>query len=200
MDIGELVGLRVRELRTAAGVTQDQLARACRRYGIEEYSGSRIGQIESGAVAPTATAMVALALGLGEVLGRQLTLADLIPDVDNVQAGRGLTYTGEELREFLRGAPVGPPPAPRFISTVSDPTLAPGWGSTDDLAVANWGVPPQLVRSVAESLWGAGETLTRERDRRAGVGATPQKRGRITRDVIAEAKAEFDRLGDAGQL
>ena len=61
MEIGEAVGQRVRALRIEAGVTQDQLARACRRYGVEEYSASRIGQIESGAMAPTVTALVGLA-------------------------------------------------------------------------------------------------------------------------------------------
>jgi transcriptional regulator with XRE-family HTH domain len=195
MDIGEAVGQRVRELRLEAGVTQDQLARACRRYGVDQYSTSRIGQIESGAIAPTVTALVALAMGLGDVLRRGLTLSELLPETGSIQASHGLYFGVDELREYLRGAPVIPK-----IGTVSDPTLAPGWGSTDDLAVESWEVPPVVVRIVAESLLGVGATLTAERDRRAGPHSTPQKRGRVTRDVIAEAEIELDRLAARGEL
>lgn len=45
-------------------------------------------------------------------------------------------------------------------------------------------------------VWGAEETITRERDRRSGPSATPQKRGRVTRELIAEVRAELNSAGD----
>ena len=174
-----------------SGATQDRLARTCHRLGIEEYSGSRIAQIESGAMAPTVTALAALAMALGEVLGRRLTLADLIPDGDSFQAGRRLNFTGEEVRAFVNGAAVFAPPP-----IAADPTHMRGWGSADELAVSSLKVSPEHVHKAAEALWGAEETLTRERDRRSGPRATAQKRGRVTRELIAEVRAELNSAGD----
>lgn len=46
------------------------------------------------------------------------------------------------------------------------------------------GVPALTVALLSYRLWGHG--FTRERDRRAGGDASPQKRGRVTRELVTE--------------
>lgn len=59
--------------------------------------------------------------------------------------------------------------------------------SADRKAAQTLGVTPEAVNAAARALWGHG--LAAERDRRIGdPAATAQKRGRVTRQLIAELK------------
>lgn len=100
--------------------------------------------------------------------------------------GQALTVPAAELIAAMNGAPVVPPIPPE---NPDDATLLPGWGAADDTAVARLGLDPWLLRALTVQLWGAGATLTTERDRRAGENPTKQRLGSVTRRLLAEVAA-----------
>lgn len=173
---GAAFGGRVRELRESAGATQDELARAISRAGLT-WSRARLGQVEAGEGNPDLTAMVAVAAALTELVGQPVRLADLLPD-------SGVSQELALLRDALSGAPVRRPTP--VIGNVPDPRLAPGWGQVEDHVARQLGLGSEaIVLAAAQQLYG-GRSGSEERDHRAGDGATPQKRGRISRGIIAE--------------
>lgn len=175
---GPAFGDRLRQLREASGVTQDQLARAISRAGLS-WTRARVGQVEAGDCGPDLAAMFAVAAALGELSGRPLKLADLLPESD---AGEHVA----RLRDALAGEPVRRPAG--AIGRVSDPRRDPGWGQIEDRVAADLGPGSEsIVLSAAVRLYGRSGSA--ERDNRAGDGATPQKRGRAARAVIAELAA-----------
>lgn len=186
---GAAFGTRLRELREAAGITQDQLARAVNRAGLS-WSRARLGQVEAGDGSPDLTALVAVATALGELSGHPLRLADLLPE-------SGVSPEVQQMRAALAGLPVVPT-TPR-IGNVPNPRHSPGWGQVEDRVSADLGLGSEsIVLAAALRLYG--RTGSEERDARAGEGATPQKRGRIARGVISElteaAAAELADIAD----
>lgn len=172
---GAAFGARVRELREAAGATQDELARAVSRAGLI-WSRARLGQVEAGEGNPDLAAMVAVAAALTELSGKPVRLVDLLPD-------SGVSQELTLLREALSGEPIRRPSP--VIGTVPDPRLAPGWGQVEDNVARQLGLGSEaIVLAAAHQLYG--RSGSEERDHRAGDGATPQKRGRISRGIIAE--------------
>jgi transcriptional regulator with XRE-family HTH domain len=174
-EFGAIFGARVRELREAAGITQDQLARAISRAGLT-WSRARLGQVEAGEGAPDLAAMVAVAAALTELSGKPVRLADLLPD-------SGVSQELALLRDALSGAPVRRPTP--VIGNLPDPRHFPGWGQVEDRVASDLGIGSEaIVLAAAVRLYG--RTGSEERDARAGDGASPQKRGRVSRIVIAE--------------
>lgn len=171
-DFGASFGAHLRQLRTDAGASQDDLARAVTRTGLVAWSRARVGQVEAGGGAPDLAAMCAVASALRELTGRPVRLADLVSE--------------SPLRQALLGLPVelvtptaGLPPDPRHV---------PGWGQVEDRVVAQLGSGSEAaVAAMARKLYG--RMGSEERDARAGEGASPQKRGREARVVIAELAA-----------
>lgn len=187
---GTAFGGRVRELREAAGATQDQLARAVTRAGFP-WTRARLGQIETGEGTPDLAAMVAVAAALTELSGQQVRLVDLLPE-------SGVAEELTLLRDALAGEPVRRPRP--VIGNLPDPRLSPGWGQVEDRVAAELGVGSEgVVLAVARRLYD-GRSGSEERDHRAGGDATPQKRGRVSRIVIAElaaaAAAELAAIAD----
>jgi len=172
---GAAFGARVRELREAAGATQDELARAVSRAGLS-WSRARLGQVEAGEGIPDLAAMVAVAVALTELSGKSIRLADLLPE-------SGVSREVELLRDALSGAPVRRPTP--VIGNVPDPRLSPGWGQVEDRVSADLGLGSEAI-VLAAALRLYGRTGSEERDARAGGGATPQKRGRVARSIITE--------------
>ncbi len=109
--------------------------------------------------------------------------AELFPAEGIVTLGDGRTIDAEALRALLSGAPAQAP----VIGSIADPRLQPGWGKADDRLVAELDALPEEVRAATRELYG--RTATEERDARAGEGATAQKRGRVTRHLVAEVAA-----------
>lgn len=131
--------------------------------------------------------MLGVAQALAEVVGRSITLAELMPAGGSVQFADGRVVDASVLRSVLSGGAV-PRPAVPEISSITDPRLEPGWGKADDRLVAELGVAPEALRAVTRGLYG--HSATRERDQRAGDGASPQKLGRATREILSEVAAE----------
>ena len=178
IGFGPAFGAQVRQLREAAGATQDELARAVSRAGLS-WSRARLGQVEAGEGGPDLAAMVAVAAALTELAGKPIRLADLLPDV-------GVSEELLLLRDALSGEPVRRPSP--VIGNVPDPRLEPGWGQVEDHVARQLGLGSEaVVLAVAQQL--LGRSGSEERDHRAGDGATPQKRGRVARGVIAELAA-----------
>lgn len=175
-------GSRLREMRTAAGVSQDGLARAVTRTGLVTWTRARVGQVESGGGAPDLASMCAVALALHELTGQPVRLADLLPESPLRQALLG--------RLVERTAPAG--------GVTPDPRNVPGWGQVEDRVVAQLGAGSEaVVAAAARKLYG--RMGSDERDARAGEGASPQKRGREARAVITELAAAAQDIVSRGR-
>jgi transcriptional regulator with XRE-family HTH domain len=183
--VDEAVARRVRQLRTDAGLTQDQLARACERVGMG-WKTSRVGQLETARVTVTPAVLYGVARAFADATGRAITLADLLPEDGKVLLFNGLEADVADLRAALSGEPVRLPVPP--IGTIPDPRRDPSWGQVEDRVLAQTGEGSEaFVLCAAQQLYG--RSGTQERELRAGPGATPQKRGRVTRHLVAELVA-----------
>lgn len=175
------IGGRVREIREAAGASREELARAAQRVG-RNWGADRIAHMEAArASTSTIPTLVGLSAALAEVSGGPVTVRDLLPANGVIELADGWTIAAAALRAALSGQSVVVPPR---IGTVTDPRLEPGWGAVDDRLVADLGTAPEVVRVATRELYG--RSATQERDARAGDGATPQKRGRVTRGILTE--------------
>ena len=145
------MGQRVRELRLAAGLTQDDLARGCQRAGAADWKANRIGLLEAGTAAPTLQNLLVIALGLALATGEKVTLADLIPEGGEFLLSLHQSPSYGCLRDVLSGEPVN---KQLMFRPLPEPEATPGWGSADDKAVSDLGLEPWYVLAAAESLWG----------------------------------------------
>lgn len=179
-------GARVRDLRESAGASRDALARAAQRAGLD-WDDVRVAHVEMGRASPTIPTLMGVAQALTEVAGRAVTFADLMPAVGMVSFSDGRVVSAETLRKALAGEPV-PQSAVPGVGTSTAPHLERGWGKVDDRLVADIPAAPEEIRSATRELFG--RTATEERDARAGSDATPQKRGRVTRSILAEVSEQ----------
>ncbi|WP_286151318.1 MULTISPECIES: helix-turn-helix domain-containing protein [unclassified Mycobacterium] len=169
----------MRALREELGLSQDQLARAVTRAGLD-WRTSRIGQLETSRMSASVSVLLALAAALSDVTGRPHRLADLLPSDGEVVISDRLSIPAMQLRRALLGEPV-------HSSTPSDsidPRLDPGWGQVEDRVAVE--LPGHEAEILASGRGLFGRTGTQERDARAGDDATAQKRGRLTRVVVDE--------------
>ncbi|WP_104132306.1 helix-turn-helix domain-containing protein [Cryobacterium sp. M91] len=79
--ISAAVGAFVSQMRRERGLTLDQIARAARSYGAS-WSASSVSNIERGQASLTLPTLLLLALALGDLLGRSLTLSALLGDAE----------------------------------------------------------------------------------------------------------------------
>lgn len=176
---GRAFGAQVRVLREVAGATQDQLARAISRTATGvRWTRARLGQVESGDGTPDLASMYAVALALHQLSGHPVRLADLLPESSK---DRGIKL----LRSALSGQPVQ---VLRSAAQLPGARDEPGWGQVEDRIAAELG-PGSETQIVAAARKLYGRMGSEERDARAGAGASPQKRGREARHIIAELLA-----------
>ena len=79
VTIPEAVGAIVSQVRREHGLTLDQIATAARTFGAS-WSASSVRNIERGQASLTLPTLLLLALALGDLLGRPLTLSNLLGD------------------------------------------------------------------------------------------------------------------------
>lgn len=216
--LAEVVGRNVRRLRGDA--TTDELAKACRRRGLTWGTG-RISELEHGRVAPTLSSLVDLADALGDFCGRPVYLADLVEHDGFVALTSGRPIKPAALQRFLAGEPVvikrgdvprdaesdrrmrenltsaamekhfdELPPAVNAVKTELALQVQSQSGEAEARMAKALGVHEENLAALSGYLWG--QTLSAERNRRAGAGANAQDRGRITRRLKAELKAVLD--------
>lgn len=196
---GKLPGQHVRQIRLDAGVTLQDFAKEAKRCGLG-WAPARVSDLESGRVDAKLDTIVKVAQTLANLLGRPVTLAELLG--------------GHPYAALLRGEPVQPEQAD---ATPTDVARRGGYESVEQ-AAEDLGVEPDqaaavllayedtgLVDQRAASelglsvrdltiysfrLWGS--NFTAERDRRGGPGAHAAKLGEATRAMRAEIREHLD--------
>jgi transcriptional regulator with XRE-family HTH domain len=183
--VAEVLGTNCRRIRLDAGLTQDDLAKAARRFGLR-WTASKVRDFEAGRSAPTFATVLALTAALEDATDQRPRLADLVRfdgkvTVPDDVAPPGAQWTSicaggrwDRLSELWEES--------RYIGPFR-PVL--DWsGLTDQRVAASLGLDTDQLCNAAMQLWGT--VFSAERDRRAGPDANPQKRGRITRELKAE--------------
>jgi transcriptional regulator with XRE-family HTH domain len=208
-SVAKVIGEGARALRRDAGVTLEQMSRAARIYGLPWTSG-RVGDFESGHVAPNLPTLVAFAAALGEAIGRPVSLAELVTGEGEVNITYNLSLDRSALQAALSGKSVNaharPMPLETLltralellteVSTVDWPerlrAVTPDlrrdvlrdFNESDARMCKNIGVDQVLGAAAMAALWR--RTFTAERDHRAGPDANAQRRGQISRQLKAD--------------
>lgn len=207
-----VIGLNAREFRLGAGLTLDQVSAAARRRGLK-WSESRVADFEAGRVAPNLTTMLAVCLALNDAGCSEASLPLLCKYGGSpVKINDSLALLDQDVARLLNGKRIdGPEP---LELGDNDPARLLGWkrtpferkvfhrheadivtyariaktaGATEDRIRKSLGISPALLAHLSAALWG--RSFSEERDRRAGVAANAQKRGRVSRDMQAELKS-----------
>ncbi|CAN5349482.1 hypothetical protein BH09ACT8_BH09ACT8_30970 [soil metagenome] len=118
-----------------------------------------------------------------------MALADLFAGDGLVAISDDAAVPLAEFRAALTGQPVKPPDG--GVSQRVDAwnsafrrAVAAGWMESDERAIAKLGLSRSRAMTEMEQLWG--QPLSAERDKRAGEDANAQRRGRVSRELIAE--------------
>jgi hypothetical protein len=211
MRIQNAIGEYVHECRTTYNLTLDQIATESRRYGSNWNSGS-IKKLEGGQVAATLENMLIIARTINSLTNGDISLADMFSDDDSVDLGDRIVES-DEIRRTLNGSSVlfevsansdvrsratevfmsSMPEIMQQVSTAIIGSLPDDdWGRADahepslaeHRAAKKLGITPVAVAALCLTRYG--RFLDDEAARRAGDGASPQKRGRETRGIVEE--------------
>jgi hypothetical protein len=219
-ELSEIVGLNARRIRTDAGATLDDVAKAARGQGLTGWTVARVSDLEHGRVSPTVPTLVAVCLALGDIRHSPMTLAELLAYDGPVAINGNRSVGGAVLGRFLDGEPVELPAQDEPV--LPDLDIDAFADSIQQLATSMGQIPVVLAAAGSRMMLGvhgrSGEaeqrmakalgvdlmtvsvassylyraTASEERDRRAGADATAQKRGRIAREIQAELRAVLD--------
>jgi transcriptional regulator with XRE-family HTH domain len=207
--VADVIGEAAKVLRLDAKVTLEHMARVAQRYGLPWTSG-RVGDFEAGRTAPSLPTLIAAAAALGDVIGRPVSLAELIAGEGEVQINDKLSLDTSALRAALSGGSVKAHAiqdilaqnmqemAPLMISQTDfhwpkrlravHPNLRQevlrDFSESDARMCKNVGVDQILGAAAMAALWR--RTFTAERDDRAGPDANAQRRGQISRQLKAD--------------
>lgn len=175
--IQHIVGKNAHQIRTDEGATLEDVAKVARTYGLTAWGGSRVSDLEHGRVSPTVSTIVALALTLGEIRQSPLTLAELFAYNGTVEVNGLLAIQGPELVSFLAGHTLRAESA-RGVEYHDE---------AERRLSRRLDLPPDAVSAASLRMYG--RSASDERDRRAGIKASAQKRGRVMRAIQDELKA-----------
>jgi len=210
--LAEVVGANCERLRTAIGVTQDDLAKYARALGLR-WKASSVGDFEAGRSAPKFSTVVAVAIALQLALADAsersgndsdlpdaIWLADLVTFDGKVFLTDQFSVFGRFLADACRGYPmelneleVGPTVMGRAMVADAVATLIRQSGLTEQRQAKRMGIQPSDLAALSLMLWQ--KTFTRERDLRAGPDANAQKRGQITRAMRVELADKLAEMG-----
>jgi transcriptional regulator with XRE-family HTH domain len=209
-SVAKVIGDGARGLRRDADVTLEQMARAAQLYGLPWTSG-RVGDFEAGRTAPSLPTLVAAAAALGDVIGRPVSLAELVTGEGQVHINDKLSLDTSALRAALAGASITAHAIPQILATQEMQEMAQlmisqtnfhwpnrlravnpdlrqevlrDFNESDGRMCKNIGVDQVLGAAAMAALWR--RTFTAERDHRAGPDAKAQRRGQISRQLKAD--------------
>jgi transcriptional regulator with XRE-family HTH domain len=209
-SVAKVIGEGAKALRRSAEVTLEQMARAAQLYGLPWTSG-RVGDFEAGRTAPSLPTLIAATAALGHVIGRPVSLAELVTGKGQVHINDKLSLDTSALRAALSGETVSAYAIPgllpaeemyemaqlltsqtRFHWSDRLRTVHPGlrqevlrdFSESDARMCKNIGVDQVLGAAAMAALWR--RTFTAERDNRAGPDANAQRRGQISRQLKAD--------------
>lgn len=205
IDLAHVVGLNCRRIRTDAGVTRNELAKVARGVGLR-WDTSKVRDFENGRSAPTFATVLAAAAALTRATGADVTLADLVstPEEVAVVLNDQLAPSGARVVAAVSGdalrldeddrfssmlAEVHTQLRGRTASTVDD--VKRRSGLDEERLARRLGITGEALAAESLRLWR--RSFSDERDRRAGAGANPQKRGRVSRELQAELREAMSR-------
>lgn len=181
-DPRRILGAGARSIRLEAGANLEQVSQAARRAGLP-WSTGRVSDMEGGRVELKLETLISLALALGEVRGKPVTLAELLAHPTPVMVnGREIA----SLSGAVGGEAVTVSEGQREHDRVNRPDPIETAGLAEKRAAKSVGVPLADLVTAAHELWG--HHLTAERDRRAGADADVATRGRITRELTDQIR------------
>jgi transcriptional regulator with XRE-family HTH domain len=192
-----VIGKNARRLRTNAGLTLDQVSIAARMRGLN-WSESRVADFESGRVAPNLATLIALCLALADAGCAEATFPELLRSELPIQINDSLVLMNRQVVNLLSGLPrsfTDMEPHEWALAqqlhlhmpttlTITNP------GATEQRTMKALGIPPGYLADLSVKLWN--RTFSQERDRRAGAGASAQKRGQISRQMRKELQAAIE--------
>jgi transcriptional regulator with XRE-family HTH domain len=195
--IAAVLGANCRRIRTDAGVTQDELARAARQVGLK-WTASKVRDFEVGRSAPTFATVLALTAALNSVITRTrvtarttqrgheiaiqldpVRMADLVSFGGEVSVTEDFELAGERLVDYCSGGTWSTEDGVQSLSSNSSVL-----GLTEERVAAGLGISTDQLCDVSLRLWNT--TLATQRDRLAGPNASAQRKGQITRQLKAE--------------
>lgn len=178
---GVVVGAACRTLRGERRTAE--VARAAQLAGLTRWTTGRVAELERGAVTPTLATLYGLAQTFADLLGRPVTLTELLPGDGPVSLGHDYVVELVDVRNALSGKQIQPR-QPEEVSATE--AVRRSFLDVDYRVAAELGLEPERAAHVMAELWG--RSFTDERDRRAGPGVTKQKRGVVGQQVKAELR------------
>lgn len=213
--VSEVVGTNFSALREGAGVTLEDVARRARHYGLR-WNPARVSRIDRGEGSITLETALMLAVILTDLRRDKppVALADLLESVEEFQLAPRATVRagysdalllqsdmGDATDVIVEGGPdattdpnllsrtlpalrqvFGPRPgvttSQRVFGAVMNMTL------TDERNARRMGLTEAEFAAWCVKLWG--HLMSVETEQRAPEGATAQKKGRITRELMQE--------------
>lgn len=185
MKINDIVASWLRSYRAERGLTLDQIATASHKYE-SGWTSATLSHMESGgSKADSLETLLILLATLNDLNRDDLRLSDIFIDCDAVEVGDGFEVDEDGFFNALGGRPVD----------IADPfehaRLIPLYATLAETRLANRnGVDSEALHEACMNLYG--HSLDEEAAKRAGEGATPQKRGRMTR-VLADEILDYMR-------
>lgn len=185
MKMNLIVGKWLRGYRAEHGLTLDQIATASHKYE-SGWTASTLSYMESGgSKADSLETLTILLATLNDLTRDDLTISDVFADCDAIEVGDGFKIDEDGFFNALGGRPVN----------IADPfehaRLIPQYATLAETRLAKRnGVDAEALHAVCMALYG--HSLDEEAAKRAGEGATPQKRGRVTR-VLADEILDYMR-------
>ena len=183
MKINDIVASWLRSYRAERGLTLDQIATASHKYE-SGWTSATLSHMESGgSKADSLETLLILLATLNDLNRDDLRLSDIFIDCDAVEVGDGFEVDEDGFFNALGGRPVD----------IADPfehaRLIPLYATLAETRLANrTGVDSEALHEACMNLYG--HSLDEEAAKRAGEGATPQKRGRMTR-VLADEILDY---------
>lgn len=179
MKINDIVASWLRSYRAERGLTLDQIATASHKYE-SGWTSATLSHMESGgSKADSLETLLILLATLNDLNRDDLRLSDIFIDCDAVEVGDGFEVDEDGFFNALGGRPVD----------IADPfehaRLIQLYATLAETRLANRsGVDSEALHEACMNLYG--HSLDEEAAKRAGEGATPQKRGRVTRVLAGE--------------
>lgn len=224
MKINDIFGEFLHDFRTEHGLTLDQVATTSCEYGTG-WNTSVISSFERGKRSATIPNMLVLLQALNDLTGENLRLANVFdewPVGTDLEITDTFTVDCARVSDMLEGEAVDIKPLPKFgtpeyvamknelFDQARDAVRNDAKHPCPDVLMFTRMIPPTLAeRRAAERLGMSAEDLigwcfqlfgcrlSAEITNRVGNGASPQKRGRATRDIQSEIQeAVTEKLED----
>lgn len=209
--IEQIVGRNIRRARERTGLTLSEISKELRGYGIS-WSTGRLGDIEAGRGTASVQVVVMLALVLSSLGGSVVRPVDLLHAEVPVLIGPGHAMRPGPFNELVEQ---GLPDAEVGMFTDSEVRLRSAFSSMYDAlegigTVVSLAQAGKAIETFSDAdyrnarrlqvdrnayigaclrLWG--RLLSEETEARAPEGASPQKKGRITRELLGSLRGQL---------